>query len=74
MSADNSKTPASPQTVTLRDGREVLAKAGYGKQLWPVTYANRTQAHKKLAALGPGWFVADVRRPFLIIKEKTPAS
>ena len=66
---DNAITSAEPATVTLRDGRKVLARPDRDGRLWAVTYANLTQARKKAAELGAGWFVADMRRPFLVVKE-----
>jgi hypothetical protein len=43
-----------PLTCRLSDGTEVLAKR-YKHYIMPVTYANRTQAVRKLAQLGVGW-------------------
>ena len=43
-------TPTAPATVTLRSGAVVLAKPYHG-DLYAVTYANRTQAEKKVADL-----------------------
>lgn len=55
-------------TITLRNGREVLAKL-YQGELCPVTYANRTQAYKKQAELGDGWTVCQfLGRPFYVVK------
>lgn len=43
-------------TVTLRNGVQVLAKS-YHDEFCAVTYANRTQAYKKVEKLGMEWAV-----------------
>ena len=55
-----------PLTTRLQDGREVLARLYQGEPC-AVTYANRTQANRKAAELGPGWDVIQgYGRPFYI--------
>ena len=72
--ADKARTaptvdPSQIQTVRLRNGREVLAKAHDGK-LAAVTYTNRTQAEAKAQILGADWTVSRVTgRPFFVVKE-----
>ncbi len=61
--------PSQIQTVRLRSGREVLAKARDG-ELAAVTYTNRTQAEAKAQLLGAGWTVSRFTgRPFFVVKE-----
>lgn len=58
------------QTVPLANGREVLARTWEG-QVQPVTYANRTHAYKKQAALGDGWAVCQFHgrfSPFYVVR------
>ena len=50
--------------VTLRNGLEVTAKWDKGT-LMAKTYANRTQADRAAAQLGPGWVVYGTR-PFYV--------
>jgi len=61
-----------PLTTRLNDGREVLAKFYQGEP-FAVTYANRTQANRKAAELGPGWDVVRCvsGRPFYV--QRAPA-
>lgn len=57
-------------TITLRNGREVLAKL-YQGELRSVTYANRTQAYKKQAELGDQWEVCQfLGRPFYVVRKE----
>jgi len=57
-----------PLTTRLNDGRTVLAKM-YEGEPYAVTYANRTQAAKRVALLGPGWYVGrGLGRPFYVVK------
>lgn len=56
-------------TVRLTNGLVVLAKEDRG-DLRAVTYANRTQAYKKAAALGPEWFVKRAGRPFYVVLDR----
>jgi hypothetical protein len=62
---------ADVPTVKLKStGAEVLAKE-YEGELVPVTYANRTQAEKKVGSLGAGWDVyKGLGRPFYITKKQ----
>jgi len=48
-----------------KHGRKVLARV-YGGQPVPMTYANRSQAAKKAAQLGPDWAVYQWGRPFYV--------
>lgn len=57
---------AEPLTKTHR-GTEYLAKLYKGEPSL-VTYANRTQAYAKLAALGAGWEVVQHGRPWFVRK------
>lgn len=61
-------------TVTL-GRREVLAKWS-NNDLSPVTYANRTQARKRVDKLGTGWDVFHPRRggPFYVARVLDPSS
>lgn len=57
-------------TVQLRSGRIVLAKV-YECFTMPITYANRTQAEKKAAALGSEWEVfKGISRPFYVARKE----
>ena len=56
-------------TTTARGGITVLAKMSKVIGLMAVTYANRTQAQRKVDALGAGWHVS-AQWPFLIVKSK----
>ena len=51
-------------TVTLNNGRIALAKMYAGKPT-ALGYANRTQAYKKLEAVGDGWAVTGSRPWFI---------
>lgn len=55
------------ETYKLNNGREVLAKTTKHGQ-WPITYANRTQAEKKLAEMGEGWTIYHGGRPFYVVR------
>lgn len=58
-------------TTQLRSGRTVLAKV-YECFTMAVTYANRTQAQKKVARLGDEWEVyKGTGRPFYVAKKET---
>ena len=58
-----------PLTKRLNNGMVVLAKL-YEGEPYAVTYANRTQAANKVAALGPGWHVGrGLGRAFYVVKE-----
>ena len=60
----------NPLTCKLGSSNiEVLAKPYHGEP-YPVTYANRTQAERKLVEMGPGWYIRHTGRPFYIAKEK----
>lgn len=54
-------------TTTARGGVTVLARMSKLIGIMAVTYANRTQAERRAAALGDGWHVS-AQWPFLIIK------
>ena len=54
-------------TTTARGGITVLARMSKLIGIMAVTYANRTQAERRAAALGDGWHVS-AQWPFLIIK------
>jgi hypothetical protein len=57
-----------PLTYKLNNGIYVLAKL-YKGEPYPVTYANRTQAHRKAAELGEPWDVFQFSgRPFYVAK------
>ncbi len=56
-------------TITLRDGTQVLAKP-YKGELTALTYANRTQA--TAAAVRTGGIVIQRGRPFLVKIEGEP--
>lgn len=56
------------ETVILHNGREVLAKRTMG-ELWAVTYANETQAKRKIEQLGPGWTLTGFR-PYYVTRER----
>lgn len=59
----------APQTVTLNDGREVLAK--YHRDEWcAIRYCNRAQAKARCVTMGPGWTITG-RYPFYVMKERT---
>jgi hypothetical protein len=60
---------SEPITFRLNNGRDVLAKISDGEP-YPVTYANRTQALRKTAEMGPGWVVIDPGRPFYVARGK----
>lgn len=66
------RATAELQTTKLRRGQEVLAKT-YEGELYPKTYANRTQAQKAAAKLGSGWIVIG-RRPFYVARASTTES
>lgn len=55
-------------TTQLRNGIEVLAKATKTGFVHPVTYANLTQAQRKVEKLGAGWKVVGIGRPFFVAK------
>lgn len=58
-----------PLTKKLNNGMTVLAKM-YEGEPYAVTYANRTQANKKVTALGPGWHVGrGLGRAFYVVRE-----
>jgi hypothetical protein len=58
-------------TIQLRSGRTVLAKV-YECFTMAVTYANRTQAEKKVAQLGDNWEVfKGIGRPFYVAQKET---
>lgn len=56
-------------TVKLRNGVTVLAKM-YEGSLYAMTFANRTQAANRAAALGPDWEVRHFGRPFWVVKKE----
>jgi hypothetical protein len=64
-------SPASILTVTLSNGREVLARL-HDWALVAFGYANRTQAKKKAIKLGAGWAVIHPGRPFFVSKAAPP--
>ena len=51
-----------PKTFELSDGRRVLAQLWKG-ELYPMTYANLTQARRAVEKLGPQWRVTG-KRPY----------
>jgi hypothetical protein len=60
-------------TTKLRCGKTVLAKV-YENLVFPMTYANRTQAERKAAELGAGWSVyKGPRRPFFVAFDSAEA-
>lgn len=71
---ERSAPPVDPnqiQTVRLRNGPEVLAKAS-GGELVAIKYTNKTQAEEKAKRLGPGWTVRRFTgRPFYVVKESS---
>ncbi len=64
------KEKKSEPTVTLNDGTEVLAQIIDGA-IFAVTYANRTQARKRLSTMPPGWFIHQPNRVFYVAKQGT---
>jgi hypothetical protein len=58
---------ATATTVEVR-GVQVLAHKSSGS---PITYANRTQAQKKVDEMGSGWMIYRWTRPFYVGRAKT---
>jgi hypothetical protein len=63
----NQKTAAKEVKTVIRNGFEYLAKENYG-DLFPMTFANRSQAEKAVSKLSDDWYVVQRGRPFMVIR------